>query len=59
MKRLYRLYAFNPLLGEREPITPPASRTACNAARKNARGGIYTDFKIVRYEGEQLNFLEL
>lgn len=58
MKRLYRLYAYNPLLGECKPITPPASRTACNAARKNAQGGIYTDFKNVRYEGEQLNFLE-
>lgn len=56
--KLYRLYGYNPLLGEREPITPPASLSACNAAKKNARGGIYTDFKIVIYEGEQLNFLE-
>ena len=58
MKRLYRLYAYNPLLCEREPITPPASLSKCNAAKKNAHGGIYTDFKVVRYEGEQLNFLE-
>lgn len=58
MKRLYRLYGYNPLLGEHEPITPPASLSACNAAKKNAQGGVYTDFKILRYQGEQLNFLE-
>lgn len=58
MKRLYRLYAYNPLLGEREPITPPASLSKYNVAKKKALGGIYTDFKVVRYQGEQLNFLE-
>ena len=58
MKRLYRLYAYNPLLGECEPITPPASLSKCNAAKRNAHGGIYTDFKVVRYDGDQLNFLE-
>lgn len=58
--KLYRLYGHNPLLGEMEPITPPASYYLVYKIYKKYRDrrGVYTKYKIKKYTHD-FNFMEL
>lgn len=55
----YRLYAFNPLLEDYEPVSLPMPLAKAREAKKRAQhGGLYSSVKVVRYTGNQLNFME-
>lgn len=55
----YRLYAYNPLLLDYEPISLPMRLSEAWLAKKRAEhGNLYSSVKVVRYTGNQLNFME-
>lgn len=55
----YRLYGYNPLFMDYEPISLPMRLSEVRLAKKRAEhGALYSSVKIVRYTGNQLNFME-
>lgn len=57
--KYYRLYAYNPLLEDYEPVSLPMKLTEAREAKKRAQhGALYSSVKDVRYTGNQLNFME-
>lgn len=57
--KYYRLYAYNPLLEDYEPVSLPMPLAKAREAKKRAQhGGLYSSVKVVRYTGNQLNFME-